>query len=213
VLQIIEMFTFVNTSLMNARSSGGVAKMYALHAKALSGVIDQVRREKVITNFMDKLTSKLPSKEVFLERFKELKYSDKYSAQKREVQYVVTKLFSLMFPAVAINPFEMSIEHIEPQSSKIMTDNQVAAIGNLWFLNTAFNNELGNAAASIKLKKYKASQLPCDNTLLDAQNWTSAEIESRTLELAEKFWSVIDDHFGLSKSKAKTTKPKAIVGS
>lgn len=209
IFQIIEMFTFVNTSLMNARSSGGVAQMYASHAKSLSSVSELVRRQKVISEFADKLASKLPPKEVFLAKFEGLKYSDSYSSQKRDVQYVVTKLFALMFPAVAINPSEMSIEHIEPQSSKAMTDSQFASIGNLWFLKTAFNNELGNAPASAKLKKYKESQLPCDDTLLNAADWTATEIERRTKELAEKFWSVLDERFGLSKPKPKSQKVKA----
>lgn len=210
IFQVIEMFTFVNTSLMNARSSGGVAQMYASHAKALSSVSEPVRRQKVIEEFVDKLASKLPTKEVFVGKFEGLKYSDNYSSQKREVQYVVTKLFALMFPAVAINPSEMSIEHIEPQSSKSMTDSQVASIGNLWFLKTAFNNELGNAPANAKLKKYKDSQLPCDETLLKALNWTATEIELRTKELAENFWKVVDERFGLSKLKAKSQKGKAV---
>jgi hypothetical protein len=210
IFQIIEMFTFVNTSLMNARSSGGVAQMYASHAKALSSVTETVRRQKVIAEFTDKLASKLPPKDVFVEKFEGLKYSDIYNSHKREVQYVVTNLFALMFPAVAINPSEMSIEHIEPQSSKNMTDSQVASIGNLWFLKTAFNNDLGSAPANVKLKKYKDSQLPCDETLLNAVNWTATEIELRTKALAEKLWQIVDERFELSKLKAKNQKGKSV---
>ena len=206
ILQTIEIFTFVNTSLMSARSSGGVAQMYAFHAKAISSVNEPVRRQKAIDEFSAKLASKLPSKEMFLEKFRTLRYSDKYATQKREAQYVVTKLFAMMFPAVAINPAEMSIEHIEPQSSKSMNDSEVSSIGNLWFLKTAFNNELGNAPAVKKLEKYKASQLPCDNTLFDATAWTSKEIEKRTNELGEKFWTAIDGRFGLSKQNQNKNK-------
>lgn len=201
IFKIIELFTFVNTNLMNARSSGGVAQMYASQAKILSGVTETVRQKKAIDAFTEKLASKLPSKVVFIDKFRELKYSDKHSFQKKEVLYVVTKLFTLMFPAVAINPSEMSIEHIEPQSSILMSEQQVASIGNLWFLKTAFNNELGNLAADLKLAKYKASQLPCDSTLLNAKNWGASEIDQRTNELGEKFWTVIDERFGLSKKK------------
>ena len=184
--------------------------MYASHAKSLSGVSETVRRRKVISEFVDKLASKLPSKDIFLAKFKDLKYSDKYSIQKRDVQYVVTKLFALMFPAVAINPSEMSIEHIEPQSSILMTDAELASIGNLWFLKTAFNNQLGNSPAIVKLRQYKDSQLPCDKVLLTATNWSAAEIQLRTEKLAEKFWAVVDMRFGLSTPKPKVRKSKAI---
>lgn len=198
ILQVIEIFTFVNTSLMNARSSGGVAQMYAFHAKTLVSANEPVRRQKAINEFAMKLALKLPTQEVFLEKFRMLRYSDKFATQKREVQYVVTKLFSWMFPAVAINPSEMSIEHIEPQSSMAMIDTAVASIGNLWFLKTAFNNNLGNATAAFKLAKYKESQLPCDSTLANATTWTQTEIEKRTTELGERFWSVVADRFGLA---------------
>nr|WP_295777982.1 DUF262 domain-containing protein [Rhodoferax sp.] len=206
ILQIIEIFTFVNTSLMSARSSGGVAQMYAFHAKAISSVTETVRRQKAIDEFAAKLASKLPSKEQFIERFKDLRYSDEFTTQKREVQYVVTRLFSMMFPAVAINPAEMSIEHIEPQSSTKMSGNEIASIGNLWFLKTAFNNELGNSPAIKKLEKYKGGQLPCDSTLGNATTWTSDEVRIRTNELAERFWTAVDERFGLSRPNTK--KPK-----
>lgn len=197
IFQTIEMFTFVNTSLMNARSSGGVAQMYAAHAKSLSSASEPVRRQKAIKEFVAKLAMKLPQKQIFLEQFKALKYSDKFPLQKREVQYVVTKLFSWMFPAVAVNSNEMSIEHIEPQSSNNMSDAVIASIGNLWFLKTAFNNNLGNSVALKKLVQYKANQLPCDSTLRKATIWSKSEIETRTDELGEKFWSVISERFKL----------------
>jgi uncharacterized protein with ParB-like and HNH nuclease domain len=208
IFQIIEIFTFVNTSLMNARSSGGVAQMYAFHAKAISSVTEPVRRQKAIDEFAAKLASKLPSKEQFIEKFRDLRYSDKFTTQKREVQYVVTKLFAMMFPAVAINPAEMSIEHIEPQSSTKMSDREIASIGNLWFLKTAFNNELGNSPAIKKLEKYKVGQLPCDSTLGNATAWTSNEVGIRTNELAERFWTAVDERFGLSKPSTKKAKEK-----
>ena len=93
----------------------------------------------------------------------------------------------------------MSIEHIEPQSSKGMVESDLASIGNLWFLKTAFNNELGNSSATIKLKKYKQHQLPCDSELLRADVWTANEIKRREQVLGEQFWQLIDEGFSLSK--------------
>jgi Protein of unknown function DUF262/Protein of unknown function (DUF1524) len=195
LLAAVEVFTFINTNLMGARSSGGFAQMYALHAKALNGATETVRRQKAVVELITKLKLKLPTKEQYLEKFNSLKYSDKFSTQKREIQYVVTKLFSWMFPAVAINTAEMSIEHIEPQSSTKMPEALLASIGNLWFLKTEFNNTLGNSDATFKLAKYKESQLPCDNTLAIAQDWTTEKVELRTKELADKFWDVATTRF------------------
>lgn len=188
LLHVVETFTFINTSLMNARSSGGVAQMYAFHAKTLASSTETGRRQRAANEFIDKLKAKLPNKVEYLEKFQALKYSDKHTLQKREIQYVVTNVFSSMFPAVAVNPFEMSIEHIEPQSSNVLSHDEIASIGNLWFLKTAFNNQLGNQPAAVKLTKYKNSQLPCDSTLSNATSWGSTEINNRTSELAEHFW-------------------------
>ena len=195
LLSVIEVFVFINTNLMNVRSSGGFAQMYAFHAKALAGATQDVRRRKALTDLVTKLKFKLPSQEQFLEKFCALKYSDNFSTQKREIQYAVTKLFSWMFPAVAINTTEMSIEHIEPQSSKRISAASVASIGNLWFLKTKFNNDLGNSDATLKLVKYKQGQLPCDTVLANATDWSQEKIELRTKELADQFWNMANTRF------------------
>lgn len=106
-----------------------------------------------------------------------------------------------MFPAVAINANEMSIEHIEPQSSTAVDEAAVASIGNLWFLKTAFNNALGNMDAIHKLNEYRASQLPCDKVLTQAKSWGKNEIDARTDELCFNFWKMVEARFKLIQKK------------
>ncbi|WP_284424936.1 HNH endonuclease family protein, partial [Acidovorax sp. SUPP1855] len=195
IFQTIETFTFINTNLMNARSSGGVAQMYAFHAKALASATETTRKRKAIEEFVKKLSLKIPSQEIFQEKFRALRYSDKFPLQKKEIQYVVTRLFSAMFPAVAINTNEMSIEHIEPQSSKKLEEATLASIGNLWFLKTEFNNALGNIEAAVKLQKYRDGQLPCDKILAGANTWTKKEVDARTEELGLNFWGMVQRRF------------------
>lgn len=198
IFQTIETFTFINTNLMNARSSGGVAQMYAFHAKSLASATETTRRKKAIDEFVKKLSLKIPPQSIFQEKFKALRYSDKFPLQKKEIQYVVTRLFSEMFPAVAINAHEMSIEHIEPQSSIKIDEATVASIGNLWFLKTAFNNALGNMDATLKLQQYKNSHLPCDKILNNATSWGKQEINARTDELCMRFWEMIENRFKIT---------------
>lgn len=211
ILNAIELFTFVNTNLMNARSSGGIAKMYAVHARAMSSANESVRRNKAIKDFVDKLSQKLPDPNAFNEKFIALKYSDNFPVQKKEIQYVLIKLFTWMFPAIPISNNEMSIEHIEPQSSKNFDKNIIASIGNLWFLKTEFNNALNNLPATKKLEKYKNSQLPCDQTLKDAVEWTDTEINKRTKELSEQFWKEIRTRFKTNNLKVKKSLSKTVV--
>lgn len=210
ILNVIELFTFINTNLMNVKSSGGIAKMYALQARIISSTTEPGRKSKAISDFIEKLAQKIPNQEDFCAKFISLKYSEKYPLQKREIQYALSKLFHWMFPAVPISNSEMSIEHIEPQSSTNFDENMIASIGNLWLLKTEFNNTLNNLPAIKKLAKYKESQLTSDETLKTAVNWSDDEMQKRSADLAEKFWLEIDKKFKITKSDNKKIIAKVV---
>lgn len=190
LLSAIELFTFTNTGLMSTRSSGGVLQMYAHHARALHSS-KATKREVTIDNLIAKLRSRLPAKDIFVEKFSSLRYSDKHLGDKRVIAYALHKLFQHFAPSVSVDPGQMSIEHIEPQSSKLIDSSTVAAIGNLWYLNTQFNNELANMPAVKKLDSYRSASLPCDAYLRTAEIWDAAAINERTTHLAEAMWTIV----------------------
>lgn len=189
----IELFTFTNTGLMSARSSGGVLQMYSHHARALHSSNAPTRREVTIDNLLAKLHARLPSKEIFIQRFSTLRYSDQHLGDKRLIQYALIKLFQHLAPSISVDPSQMSIEHIEPQSSKAIDTAVTSTIGNLWYLNTQFNNSLGNMEVAQKLVKYRVASLPCDEQLKNAVIWNAESIQSRTVHLAEAMWAIVQE--------------------
>jgi hypothetical protein len=195
LLLAIELFTFVHTGLMNARSTGGVLQMYSFHARELSRSVATTRREKTIDDLVEKLRSKLPTKDVFLKKFSELRYSDHLLSEKRLVQFSLSKLMERVAPSVALDSAAMSIEHIAAQSDKNFQIESVASIGNLWFLNTSFNNSLSNMPVGKKLAEYRKANTPADSILMTSEEWTVEIVQQRSLHLAELMWDVVDAAF------------------
>lgn len=195
LLTAIELFTFTHTGLMNARSTGGILQMYSVHARELSRSVATTRREKTIDDLIKKLQLKLPSKEVFLKRFSELRFSENLLSEKRLVQFSLSKLMEHVAPSVALNPAAMSIEHIAAQSDKSFTAESIASIGNLWILNTRFNNDLGDMAVNNKLLQYRKANMPADSILNTSDEWNMDVVQQRATHLAELMWSVVDDAF------------------
>lgn len=195
LLSAIELFTFVNLGIMNTRSKSGILQMYSSHARELSRSNALVKRENTIVDLISKLRSKLPIKEDFIKRFSELKYSDDHPAEKRLVQYSLTKLMEIIAPTISLDSLNMSIEHIAPQAANNITIDSISSIGNLWYLNTAYNNQLGDLGVNIKLSKYREDKLPCDDMLQNAIEWNSEVIQNRALFLADNMWNLIDSVF------------------
>jgi uncharacterized protein with ParB-like and HNH nuclease domain len=196
LLWAIEIFTFTHTGLMNARSTGGILQMYSAHARELSRSTAVTRREKTIDDLIYKLYSKLPIKEVFIKRFTELQYTENLLSEKRLVQFSLSKLMEHVAPSVALDLAAMSIEHIAAQSDKNFPLESLASIGNLWLLNTGFNNGLGNLSVAKKLQKYRDAKMPSDEVLRGATDWTPEIVQQRSLHLAELMWRVVEAAFG-----------------
>ena len=187
----IELFHYAFTSLTSQRSSGGISHMYALHARELTHANNNNQRSAAITNLIVKLKARLPKEADFTSGFNKLKYSDEFPKDKRVIQYTLRTLYESEAPSIAIDPQLMTIEHIEPQSSIVMSSDKVAEIGNLWLLSASENNKLGNKPFSQKIPLYKKSKLPSDPILDVAQSWTENEITARTKHFSKKMWGLV----------------------
>lgn len=190
VLRAIELFHFSFTALTSQRSSGGISHMYALHARELTHAKTPADRKTAIDNLIGKLVARLPKKNEFDAGFKKLKYSDEYPKDKRVIQYVLRKIFEMENPSVTIDAQLMTIEHIEPQSSKSIGPQSVAEIGNLWLLSAEQNNKLGNSPVAKKIPAYKTMRMVADPVLDGATVWDSADISRRTEYFRDKMWNL-----------------------
>ena len=198
LLNLVEMYIFINHSLMGAKLSGGSAAMFASHAKTLRSINEPKRQKKVIDEIAEKFKSKLPQDQELERKFLLLRYSEEHPLHKRNVQYVLFKLFSEIAPGTPVNMKEMSIEHIAAQSQKgKFSSEDIASIGNLLYMGAQSNNVLSSRDPKDKLRSYRSIQLPCDEIIKDATDWTSAQINERAKLLFEKFKKIKDDVFGI----------------
>jgi uncharacterized protein with ParB-like and HNH nuclease domain len=191
-LKAIEYFHFAFTALTSQRSSGGISHMYALHARELTHATTIQQRKIAIDNLIEKLKNRLPSEYEFVAGFKKLKFSDDFPKDKRTIQYTLRLLYELENPSVIIDPSQMSIEHIEPQSSKLMDKSSLAEIGNLWLLSTKQNNEFGNMPVVDKIPLYKSLGVVSDPVLNRATTaWDITLVSERTEYLGKKMWGLV----------------------
>ena len=191
-LTAIELFHYSFTALTSQRSSGGISHMYALHARELMHAATTADRSASINNLTTKLKARLPKQTDFESGFSRLKYSDAYPKDKRVIQYTLRRLYENEAPAISIDSTQMTIEHIEPQSSKTLTSEKTAEIGNLWLLSPSENNKLGNKPVIEKIPLYRKSKLPCDPVLETATNWDASLITSRTNHFAQIMWALVN---------------------
>ncbi len=91
----------------------------------------------------------------------------------------------------------MTIEHLAHQSSgkgSILTDEQLAEIGNLILVDEKLNEKLGTKPFPEKLKLLKASPVWIDDYLKQQTSWGASEIRQRSDHLAkfafEKVWRI-----------------------
>lgn len=187
----IELFHYAFTALTSQRSSGGISHMYALHARELMHASNNTKRTTAINNLISKLKARLPKEADFMLGFKKLRYSEEFPKDKRVIQYTLRTLYEQEAPSITLDAQQMTIEHIEPQSSTSMNGEKIAEIGNLWFLSSTVNNKLGNKSASEKIPLYKKTQLQTDPVLNSATTWTENTITERTEYFSNKIWGLV----------------------
>ncbi len=103
-VKAIEDFHFAFTAVASQPSSGGISSMYALHARNLTAATKPDRRQVEINALIKKLRGKLPSRELFIAGFQDLKASELYSQQKRLVTYILRRFHSNPHRAVRLAP-------------------------------------------------------------------------------------------------------------
>ena len=148
-------------------------------------------RSLVIDQLCADLRTRRPSDPEFDEAFGQITYTDKYTAEKRLVQYVLTRLYKHESKTTAVDFSHMTIEHLSSQANGT---GQVGRIGNLLLVTEALNTKLDSKPWAKKRALLKAANdqwVPDD--VLKATKWDNAAIKKRTASLAElgrtKVWA------------------------
>ncbi|MGA2631160.1 MAG: DUF262 domain-containing HNH endonuclease family protein [Terriglobia bacterium] len=194
VLSAIENFHFVFTAVASQRSSGGVSFMYASAAKNLHEASKLTDKATVLRSLREKLKTKRPPYAEFEARFLELRYSSKFTKQKKLIRYLLAKIFQRNSSGTPLDPDKLTIEHIAPENppgTAGLTDEQIASVGNLIVIDQTLNNKLANKDFAHKKKILQSSNIWIDSAIANATTWGATEIEQRTRLLSNEAYNKV----------------------
>lgn len=187
-LQLMENFHFVFTHIVSPRASG-LDNKYSKFAIRLR---KERNKNKVIKDLSKDLLDKIPSKDEYLEKFKELNYVK----NRDTIKFILLRLEKEKDPSLSMD-FELhSIEHLEPKSNKILKN--INDIGNLFLLEQKYNEEKNNLRPFDlrsdkkekiigfleKNTKYKTTKKEFED-IQKKNKWSKKEIDKRTQKLAK----------------------------
>lgn len=195
-LRNIENFHFKYTAICSLKMNIFEGK-YSKAARDLRKATNKLESREVLNELVIYYRNKVPDISLFTESFNKLKYTKNQTKDKKLIQYVFKKHENYLRKTneIALNLF--SLEHILPQSTYISSNN-IGKIGNLLPLNKQLNEQAGDKGFMEKLITYKASELKIVTNFAEKyghlDNWTNANIDSRTNEIAtiayNDIWSI-----------------------
>lgn len=180
VFGLVEKYHYLYTTISALPSSGGVTQMYAVHAREIANAVTPNEMGICINNFKDKIKSKVPARDTFITKFKLLSYSN--TRQRDVIRYTLWKIYKSMFPAVDVARSSLSIEHLAAQAAG---GSLVHSIGNLLAVPSKYNGDvLGAKTFAQKRQLLTDDGYALEIFIKNAQNWSAAEIEQRSNDLA-----------------------------
>jgi hypothetical protein len=195
-LVAIEKFHFLFTAVTSQRSSGGISKMYALHAREVFKASDTQAAAAVISELKKKLRDRVPSFEEFAALFPEILCTDTLTKQRKLVRYILARLDSAGSLVSTTDFDQMTIEHFAPQSqiSDDLPESVVGQIGNLILVSEKLNQKLRDKSPQDKKKILQDAGYDVPDEIARATSWGVSEISERTQSLAkkayEKAWKI-----------------------
>lgn len=197
MLADIENFHFVFTAITSQRSSGGISQMYASSARSLVNATTRDEKLAVLKDLHDKLKKRVPSYQEFEINFKEMKYSNDYTKQKKLVKYILRRVHEYHNRGVAADYDRMTIEHITPQGEFVTGSidyEHMAQLGNLILVPEGLNEKLGDKAFPEKKRILNEHNVKLNDVLNSNSSWANQQIEERTNWLADlcynKIWRI-----------------------
>ena len=167
----------------------GLERRYSSYARKLRDCNNKNETKKCIDELIITLNDSLPSKEVFTDNFKAVRYTSNYSKDKKLVQYILKKYEFYNMRTNEMQPLSFTIEHVMPESS----NNSVCGmIGNMLPLGEKLNSQLEDKTFEQKMRKYPESQYCSVKKFVEEyktnKKWTEEMIEERTKAIASALY-------------------------
>jgi uncharacterized protein with ParB-like and HNH nuclease domain len=184
IMLFLERFHFMFNAVCSLRPSG-IEGSYSRAARDLQNALDKRRAKEIINILKENLTTRIPDETVFTEKFKELKYYNGYTRDKKLIQYIFNKIERSKLVTNELVPENISLEHILCQSNN---DKEIIGkIGNLLPLSQELNEKAKDKSVVDKVSIYQKSQycLPKEFSAEYVMPWNANAIEKRTESLAK----------------------------
>lgn len=183
-LDFLEAFHFVFSAICSARPSG-LESRYSKYALKIFNEQDKSKIGKIIEEFKTDMTSRIPSYELFLSKFKELYFTNEEEKDKKKIQYIFSKIERSKLSTNELEIAYISLEHILSQNSK---NKIIGYIGNLLPLSAELNSECKSKDFTSKKIIYRKSNFKTVQHFCDINeqksSWEESDINKRTEELA-----------------------------
>ena len=189
----LEDFHFLFSAITSSRASGLESK-YSKYARALRSCKDTKSSRGVLQEMRDDIKQKIPVLETVREGFKKLIYTNDETRHKRLIQYIFRRWELYLGITNELEPAQITIEHIVPQSDKTIPD-YVGSIGNLLPLGGTINNLADTKDFKTKVNLYKQSKLSIVTGFVKKNeaktDWVVSDINDRTVEIADLAYTQI----------------------
>ena len=193
---MLENFHFLFSAITSSRASGLESK-YSKYARSLRSCKDAKSSRIVLTELKEDLKEKVPALETVREAFKALTLLNDETKHKKLIQYIFRRLEVFLTETNELEPAQITLEHIAPQSD-VKLAHCVGSIGNLLPLGGIINNLADTKNFQEKIQLYKKSRLYVVSEFIkkneNKTEWTENDINERTLEIADlaftKVWKL-----------------------
>lgn len=188
VLARTENFHAQFTAVVSQRTGGGTASMYSSPARQLMEAADANEKQNVLSEFLDKLRDRVPSKDEFKAAFWEIRFTDENTKQRQVVRYILRRINQHLHTGTRPDHDTFSIEHIAPQNpsgTATVEPSKVGRLGNLIFVPEDLNGKLKNKHPLDKLKTLRDSDVSLDEVLRSTDRWDDDVVRERSDMLAE----------------------------
>lgn len=189
----LENFHFLFSAITSSRASGLESK-YSKYARSLRSCEDAKSSREVLRELKEDLKLKVPAVETVREGFKRLTYTNDETRHKKLIQYIFRRWELFLAKTNELEPAQITIEHVVPQSDKKL-EHCIGSIGNLLPLGGEINNLAEAKDFKAKVELYKQSKLAIVADFIDKyedrSEWTESEINNRVVEIADIAFSQI----------------------
>ena len=192
-LEKVENFHFMFNAICSLRPSG-IEGLYAKCARNLSYAKTRQDAKLVVTELIETLEKKRPSRESFLDKFKGLQFLNENTINKKLIQYIFTKMERKLRQNIELEPNDLSLEHITSQSDLNLSAVTKGSIGNLLPMGQEINGKANTKSFQAKKDTYKNSDYKIVESFLlnnPQSTWTEQDINRRTIQLGEMSYDVI----------------------